>query len=137
MHGISKTELMSLSHNEYSSKFLALVLIVLALTSGCTSIPDPFYEDHGGIKGQTPALCNIYYENVTVVAKNIETTSSGFGSRSVYAVAVREDDIEREVANLKNYALMEVNKTYHVEEIDLKGCGYSYHYFRITGAVPI
>jgi hypothetical protein len=116
---------------------LGFVILVVALSAGCTDLmeTDTFPNDHGGIKGVSSDLCDIYYENITIVAKSVEIESTGFGSRSIYAVAVKEDDTPREAATLKIYSSLEPNQTYHVEEVDRKGCGRSYHRFWITGAV--
>ena len=125
-----------MTQNEYSL-ILIIVAIFAALSAGCIAPPeDPFPGEHGGIKGHI-RYCDVYYENITVVAKNVEIHTTGFGSESAYVIAVKEDDVQREAVDLKLYTLMEVNRSYHVEEVDRKGCGRSYHSFIILGAVPI
>ncbi len=113
---------------------LSLILIGAIISSGCTSSKEydilgrtANYGETHEYAGNSYNSCNLYYENITVVAKNQEVISTGFGSRTAYAIA-SNDGVYREAVNLLIYSKLDLNQTYRVVSVDLQGCGYPDHH---------
>ena len=105
---------------------VSLALILLLVTAGCIDKDPNYIYSHNNTAPNYGDVCRTYYENITILDKNQEVVSSGFGSRTRYVV-ITTDGISREGVSFAVYRELEINKSYLVISSDRKGCGYVNH----------